>query len=455
MASDTTYPGNSSLPIDNNKDETGSSVLLGVAINEQSGPVGNEHPLTSTATPTESSQAVTSLTTSQSSRIHIHSGSVMASSQGSVDTMATEVSELSSKAASQVKTKPDSHESNSLSNRRKSSYTSVSVNANSNKFPPRSESARKVDSFPSSKDASPPVRLRLSVDGEAQLVHEDDTLPRSKSGPPANSLQRSRGLQRSQSAIISNPNGPTANWPRRAGLSRAKTSRPWELYCDNDSKNGSRAEGHQSGSSATVTTQLKASNDTGLLRPNSNKRNAQTSGFEPSKRVKLNADGGSRLKKPGLVRSISSVPRLPTQSDGSKERPKKTKSNPTKGGLKPAPIGSPSGDSDKENWAPDDDGLVNGRRPTTMSHNPIRNRREQGKSQENAIVANEIGRSSEGNELKSTTQHSGSVNLSNERGREQNLGVASGSLNILNISRNEEDLDCVQNLLSLSQGNWR
>lgn len=436
------------------------------------GPIGNEQPRPTSSSVLQrySSQAATSLNPSQSSHADFRSGSLMTSSQDSINSLATEVSELSGKDTHGAENKANMRGSGYNINRRGSSYGPVSVKPNSDKFHFRSEAAHQFsmskDIFSSQTSGSRVTysnlpRLRLSVDGKAQLVtEEDDILSWAKALPPANHFQRSRGLQRSQSAvyfgqkIASSASGPDANIPRRPGMSRSKTSRPWELYCDDDTKGEIKAEGNQSGSAATATAQVKAGNDAGLLRPNANKRNAQMSRFEPSKRIKTNADGGGlKTKRPSLVRSSSSLPRLQTQSDGSKARPKKTKPNSTKVGL--AVLGSPSGDSDKENWAPDDDGQVNGGRPTTVPQGRIGMQGQLGASQGCGTAKNEVGGSSGGKQLNSTADHSESASLSEERGKQPSVGIVSGGLDILTMPRNAEDLDCVQNLLSLSQGNWQ
>ncbi|KAI9786715.1 MAG: hypothetical protein M1816_007856 [Peltula sp. TS41687] len=417
------------------------------------GPIGNE----------VYSQAATSFETSQSS--HVDIGSLMASSQDSINTLATEVSGQSDKDAHRTGGKPIMQAPAYISNRRGSSYNPVNFKPNSDKSYLQSEVARKP-SVPSditfqtsgSRATSTLPRLRLSVDGKAQLVTEDDAIDVwAKTIQPAHYFQRDHGLQRSQSAlypghrITSDANVPLPSWTRRSGLNRSKPSQPWELYCDDDAKDGNKTEQTQ------FDTQTRAGSDTTLLRPNRNKRNAQTMTSEPpSKRVKTNADvGGPKSKKPSLVRSNSSFPRLQTRSTGSKERPKKTKTNSTKAG--PAALGSLSGgDSDKENWAPDDDVQANGRRPTTVPHDGrIGSQGRQGTSQVDAMVTEEDGGSSERKPAKSTTNHGESASLSGEHGKQLSVGVVSESLDTSYMSRNEEDLACVQNLLSLSQGNWR
>lgn len=205
-------------------------------------------------------------------------------------------------------------------------------------------------------------------------------------------VRRERSLQRSKSALPGITLPPistlTAHLPPQLARGRSRDPHAWESCCQADFRDDltKLAENESSGSAVAAISLLRSSSSSaslsnlassqsasetsplaaagsngGVLRSNSNKRNAQAA---------KNAAREDSAKKPRLGRTQSSIGRLQSLStengnlaDGVAESDNK-KPVASKGSL--STILSPSGgDSDKENWSPDEDG-----NPTRRHNNP-------------------------------------------------------------------------------------
>jgi hypothetical protein len=206
--------------------------------------------------------------------------------------------------------------------------------------------------------------------------------------------------------------GPTKQFP--AGFGRSRDSRTWEFYCDITAKDAlsTQADAESTGSAVSAIN---------LIRNNSFKSRSQA--LSPSF-SKNNSRAGATSKegKPKLIRAKSSLARLQSYADGGH-----VSRRDSKGGH----VRAPSGDSDKENWAPG----------TTSSENPLRRTQPSNKHrpilQENEdMIFRDPG---------SASQQSGS------RGK-QSVGKQQSPSK---EKAKGEELDCVQGLLSLSQGAWK
>ena len=317
------------------------------------------------------------------------------------------------------------------------------------------------------KRTSSHVRLSMSLDGKAEVTTRTGNTPsppRSQPVPTAiNPLPRSKnGLQRSYSALepgdksVSNKivsEVVPVPYSRRSMTGRSRDARTWEFYCDSDARNAltEQAEREESGSATAAIGLIRSqSNNSKIMAPNPNKRNAHSQKPDSTKRLKADIQATG---KPKLARAISSVARLQTANSNEPTRKaKKGGEKKLKGVSESAIWQEYEGDSDKENWE-----------PGTQFSNP-RTRRP-GQSQQAARILEESFRvPSESSSLdammngesntscRSITRSSSSEEKENS-GPKVNDEIAAFTGE--SGPREVEDLDCVQNLLSLSQAAWQ
>ena len=277
------------------------------------------------------------------------------------------------------------------------------------------------------------VRLSLTLEGKAEVTEGP--------GPLSASLPRfvprpSPGLQRSQSAVEPNPKPtidfvlPSLGNAGRGRPGRSRDARTWEFFCDGGDAQDAltkRAEGEQAGSAVSAISLIRQ-NSSSALKLNAAKRNAARERDESCKRIKSVA----RQERGKLHRTQSSVARLQSSN------PEKPSSKSRRGSLLD-PLAS--GDSDKENWLP---GTTEApiRRPAPAPQVAGMNR---GILRENMHLP---GHSSSLDAL---------LNSAKNSAKRKEKSVKSPDLvdNSIPNSQDAEDLDCVQSLLSLSQGAWQ
>ena len=277
----------------------------------------------------------------------------------------------------------------------------------------------------------------------------------------------SKGLRRSYSAAglndVFSSNGSENSCPglRRAPSGRSRDYRAWEFWCDGDAQNdlAKKADQEQSGSAADAISCMRFSSR-GTLTPNINKTNLRLLKQSSAKRVK---NDHLLNPRPALGRAKSSVARLQggardvgpvyiIENEVHKDQSKK----PSIHGVDVS-----SGDSDKENREPETQNLSNGRRTATQSQVTGRTRRpilgdNRTVPRQNSSCGSprrERGEKSK----KGPVRNSGleKENLDPEDDEEL-VTFMSGCPNGERASiSGEDDLNCVQGLLSLSQGNWK
>lgn len=314
------------------------------------------------------------------------------------------------------------------------------------------------------------VRLSLSLDGKAELVTSSPSPPHQRAPRPLfNSPQvipakRMGGpLQRSQSAYsLSSPSIPSlqsmsslsqASPSMRSMLSRTQSSRSfvprlptgrsmdartWESCCESEARDAltMQAENESQGS-AVAAISLIRSTSSSALKPNNNKRNVST----------LKPDVSKQGKKAKFGRAHSSLARL--QSTMNPMKYLKDVSKPTKDGLSR----SPSGDSDKENWEPNEGGRNPRRRPLPSSRSDKEsNMRAAVVGDNHKILTHATFGTNKGRKRKAATDTPRIFEDQDENDVPEEVeqfmrGPISPS--------KKGDLDGVQALLSLSQGNWR
>ena len=298
------------------------------------------------------------------------------------------------------------------------------------------------------------VRLSLSLDGKAEVTTSTGMTPsppRSQPVPSSKSAPRiNLGLQRSFSAIepLKKPAGEALQIPysRRPIAGRSRDARTWEFYCDSDARNAltEQAEREEKGSATAAIGLIRSrSQNNKVMTPNTNKRNAHTQNPESTKRLK---GDGSKTGKPKLVRTTSSFARLQTINGNSvKQRPAKVGDKDPKSSSQPALYQEYEGDSDKENWE-----------PGTQMSNPQR-RRPAGLQRVNRILEESLHVPSQSSSLDTLMNRQSSAKSSrNEKWNSSSEGDEEVAAFMgENVPHEEEELDCVQNLLSLSQAAWQ
>lgn len=313
------------------------------------------------------------------------------------------------------------------------------------------------------KRASSTVRLSMSLDGKAQVILETGSSP----SPPRlhqpaypSGPQRPNTLQRSQSEIGSANQSfnmlddSSLPWTRHLAPGRSRDARSWEFYCDSDARNALtvQAEEEQKGSAEGAIGLIRSSSSK-VLGLNDGKRNVDMiTGKDPVKRKKIL---GQTSQKPKLARTASSVARLQTVSPNIQTHVPRSKAKGKKPDSQTSVYRDLSGDSDKENWVPGTrtsnirrrrpvDSSANTWAPVLQENNSIPSHSTSLEALLNQQDATPRRRRSESKEM---DEKENKVNEVDEE-----IAVFMGESS---VPREEEDLDCVQNLLSLSQGAWR
>ena len=310
------------------------------------------------------------------------------------------------------------------------------------------------------KRTSSLVRLSMSLDGKAQVTTDDGSSPSPpRSQPlPVVTSQRPSGLQRSQSAVApGNPFSPYPDVmppqvPRRTMTGRSRDARTWEFYCDSDARNAltEQAEQEQSGS-AIGAIGLIRSRSNKALSANPNKRNAQAPSNEAMKRRKPSIE---KSVTPRLARTTSSVARLQT-GNGNVAKVALVKEKGWTPSTQPTPVQASSGDSDKENWEPgtQTSNLRRARAPNTSSQAQRAILMDSARIPSHSTSLDALLNQENITPRRQTPKTGGSGDGSGEDVEDDEEVTAFMSCS--SLPREEEDLDCVQNLLSLSQGTWR
>ncbi len=234
---------------------------------------------------------------------------------------------------------------------------------------------------------------------------------------------------------------------------RSRDARTWEFYCDSDARNAltEQAEREERGSATAAIGLIRSqSTNNKVMTPNSNKRNAHSLKQESTKRLRADVPG---TVKPKLARTTSSVARLQTANGNElTQRGTKVGQKKFKGPSQSAIWQEYDGDSDKENWE-----------PGTQSGNP--RRRRPGNTHHAARILEENLRvPSQSSSLdammnrESTASHRSIEKSSSSEDKENSAPEVDDEIAAFigeSGPREVEDLDCVQNLLSLSQAAWQ
>lgn len=304
------------------------------------------------------------------------------------------------------------------------------------------EEVRGVEQHRRLRKSTSYVRLSMTSEGAAKVVTKDSSSP----SPPRPSQDSRKSFSNSQGAGVSSLDltpGPAAasRSLKRTASGRSRDSRAWEFWCDRDSRTEleNTAEKDASGSAADAIGLMRANSGRSVLGPVSSKRSSLLSRQHSAKRSKL------EHPRPPLQRSHTSGGRLQQYSVAALKHTPKLKYSDSG-----ASISIPGNDSDKENWTPDRE---------YPSSQPARGNPAPGGGKSSRSVLGE--KASAGNTMRQRrTQPSAGKPSLGRGGKGENANpeadpeLAAFMKQRSSISE-EGELDCVQGLLSLSQGNWR
>ncbi len=283
--------------------------------------------------------------------------------------------------------------------------------------PTKSEDPEPRDPKPKeSLQRSSSVRLSMTAEGAVKIRTNDETTPsptKERPLPPTRGQNSQMKMRRSISLFEETDTQPITqpSKPRllNAGFGRSRDARTWEFYCDSSARDAlsTHVEAERNGSAVGAIN---------LIRSYSHKSRGFPAPMSPSL-SKSNAQLGTvkpKSGKPKIMRAKSSLARLQSSEQETSMLKQSNK--------QVQHVRSPSGDSDKENWAPG----------TRISENPLR-------------------RTQPTNNRRPVLQSNESATFRDVRPQSNTAGKASA----IKTSAGGDDLDCIQGLLSLSQGAWR
>lgn len=301
------------------------------------------------------------------------------------------------------------------------------------------------------------LRLSTSLDGKAQVLKGTGDTPSPPSKPlgPAVFPQRHGLLQRSQSAAdfrgrsSSGVANSSSLWPRGSVPGRSRDVRTWEFYCDSDARNALsvQAEQEKKGSALGLLGLIRSGSASSRMQSTPLNPHSSESKHEPGKRK--GAVGGSE-QQPKIARTTSSVARLQSvELNVQRHNPKKPEYNPRSDSKQSQRRQDPSGESDKENWEPGTQ-LRNSHRRTLGEQRTVLNETTR-TGNHTMRLENLLNREPEIScpvEGKSTDSNQDKENIRIDQEVARFMGEKS-------LPRREDDLDCVEQLLSLRKGTWQ
>lgn len=296
---------------------------------------------------------------------------------------------------------------------------------------------RKEDEMtPSPPKGRNALRIAMSSDGKAVIRAENEPSP-SKNRVAMFSVRRTKltGLRRSSSAV--SPATPRAGMAEKDRVfGRSRDPRNWESFFDTDARSALSTPTSSQTAPHPSPGHFQSRPQRSLSRTMSARHGLHSIHADTARTPNPQLSGEKRRK---LSRTVSSLGRLETERNKAPLHPSKLSksmtSKPTKADIELDP-----GDSDKENWVPGTRASQVRRR--TSSHAPRPALRESNPNRRLNLQPN----GKRNRPYPAGTQGKAAPELSAEVSAFM-AGSASGS--------QEDDLDCVQGLLSLSQGAWR
>lgn len=280
------------------------------------------------------------------------------------------------------------------------------------------------------------IRLSMTLDGAVKVKTAGQETPSPPKRPRQNAASlRKDGLRRSHSAVAASELLKDKSAPNSGTFGKGRDARTWEFYCDGDARAAlsPRVVNGNSGSAVRAINLMRYQNRNA-------KPKAQQRGRDTILKPKLGAENMRKQavateQKPKLVRAMSSMARLSSTAEGAIAEVNKT--------GKTTHVRSPSGDSDKENWIPG----------TTSCIHPLRRPQPSGSTSRIAVQDGPHGARSQVIGLRQSHGKDKHPNHGREDGVSEHGGFQGHSFT--DGEDKEGDMDCVQGLLSLSQGAWK
>ncbi|GFF83206.1 homeobox protein YOX1 [Aspergillus udagawae] len=293
------------------------------------------------------------------------------------------------------------------------------------------------------------LRIAMSSDGKAVIRTEDEPSP-SKGRISMFSTRSSRfaGLRRSSSAVVLGTPRAGAIEKEKA-FGRSRDPRNWESFFDTDARSAlSTPTSSQSAPNSASPNLMVAPGQRSLTRSLSARHTKlSTSTVNDYLNTPIPQHAGEKRRK--LSRTVSSLGRLESGHGNLNRTPSGAyKISKLRDTMKDKDdLDIECGDSDKENWIPG----------TRVSH--VRRRAASHHQSQRPVLKEANGRESRINRNLAATgrrsrisqpSHRKSIKSMPELDADVSAFMAGGG-----VASQEEDLDCVQGLLSLSQGAWR
>ncbi|KAE8404527.1 hypothetical protein BDV37DRAFT_114502 [Aspergillus pseudonomiae] len=339
----------------------------------------------------------------------------------------------------------------------------------------RSEAQQPLTPYGMQSIRSPPsLRISLSFDGEAMVRKEGELTPSPPKGrnalriamssdgkaviradgepsPSKNRISmfptrtpRFSGLRRSNSAVVLGT--PRGSIEKERIFGRSRDPRNWESVFDTDARSAlSTPSSSQSGTHTGSPGFFRSGGPRSLTRSLSAKYK-NTATFNSSDHLNTPVPQATREKRRKLSRAVSSLGRLEsglemTNDKNTSYSAKLSKSMAGKGNGEVE-----CGDSDKENWIPGTQTSRVRRRAASQHHSsrPVLRDANGKDGKVNKDLSARRSRLSQASQRKANEKALPTIDT------EVSTFMAGGG-----GSSQEEDLDCIQGLLSLSQGAWR
>ena len=277
------------------------------------------------------------------------------------------------------------------------------------------------------------VRLSMTSEGKAEITTKNGSSPSPpRPGQISQVYATANEAWKDSNVPVELQDAPPSKALQRSSSGRSRDSRAWEFWCDKDTRGEleDKAEKDASGSAADAINLLRSTSGRKVLGTLSTRRNSLLLRQPSSKRSRLD------LKMPSLQRSSTTSGRLQGKPINAASKP----ALKLKHAESAASVYIPGNDSDKENWSPD--GL---------------NRSSEADGRQTSDESGSQGATSTRTHTTATTSQKlgkPSLNAENtdpEADPELAAFMRGGNSSVAGV----DDLDCIQGLLSLSQGNWR
>lgn len=325
------------------------------------------------------------------------------------------------------------------------------------------ENSRGEKPFRPLKRSHSGVRLSMTSTGGAKLMREDESSPSPPKHEKLKPLPLRIGDVRRRLSVPASADelhigvAEVVNYRRRMPSGHSRNSLAWEFWCDGEARGelAKKADLEQKGSAANAISLMrsKGRNPLSIIAGRTDLREP-----EPSKRARIHQNARTR---PTFVRVRSSVGRL--QSCGKPELGpfEDSSSQPNSPAVICSNVHPSHGDSDKENEDPNCNSKTTSTRRIDPTRAAIHGRKPM--LRESLTDPGAAALSSRERRLKPRYGTASTLKISDENNsirpeEDQELKCFMEGANAnkaRSLDPGEEDLDCVQGLLSLSQGNWK